>query len=238
MPRDFKGIWIPRELWFDKNLTTQEKLFYLEIDSLDMDNGCFASNPYFSEFFGISTTRVSIVINSLVKKGYVNSVIEYKKGTKQILKRVLNISYRPYLTNVKAPMQQKLKPPIQQKLKDKNTVINKTSNNTIKEEAKTLSKLLFDLHVKNIDSGFTKTESNLISWAKDIDKINRIDGRPWEQIESVIKWTKGDSFWSGNVMSGKKLREKFDRLVAESKKKQKGQEKKDNHKRGGINFEL
>jgi hypothetical protein len=33
--RDFKGIWIPKEIWLSKDLTLQEKVFYVEIDSLD-----------------------------------------------------------------------------------------------------------------------------------------------------------------------------------------------------------
>ncbi len=122
MERDFKGIWIPKEIWLDENLTIQEKVFFVEIDSLDNEEGCYATNNYFADFFGISKTRVSRVINSLVDKGYITSTIEYKEGTKQILKRVLNISYIPYTTKVQYP--------IQQKFKDNNT-INKPINNTL-----------------------------------------------------------------------------------------------------------
>ena len=31
--RKFDGIWIPKELWFDQNLTLQEKIFFIEINS-------------------------------------------------------------------------------------------------------------------------------------------------------------------------------------------------------------
>ena len=37
--RDFKGIWIPREIWLNENLSLQEKAFIVEIDSLDKENG-------------------------------------------------------------------------------------------------------------------------------------------------------------------------------------------------------
>ena len=56
--RTFKGIWIPKEIWLNNELTLQEKVILVEIDSLDNDDGCFASNKYFSEFFGISAGRV------------------------------------------------------------------------------------------------------------------------------------------------------------------------------------
>ncbi|MCP4161627.1 MAG: helix-turn-helix domain-containing protein [Deltaproteobacteria bacterium] len=106
MNRDFKGIWIPKEVWLDNDLTIHEKVFLVEIDSLDMEKGCYASNQYFANFFNISTKRASTIINALVKKKYIKSKIKYKKGTKQILKRVLNIADRPYGTKRPYPMEQ------------------------------------------------------------------------------------------------------------------------------------
>ena len=131
MDRDFKGVWIPKEIWLNKDLTLQEKVFLVEIDSLDNNEGCYASNQYFADFFGLSTTRVSLIIKYLIEKGYIKSTIIYKEGTKQILKRVLNISYRGYLINVKEGYLIKLKDPPQGKLKDNNTINNIYKNNTI-----------------------------------------------------------------------------------------------------------
>ena len=65
MEREFKGVWIPKEIWLNKELTIQEKSFIAEIDSLDNDEGCFASNDYFSNFFGLSKNRCSEIIKSL-----------------------------------------------------------------------------------------------------------------------------------------------------------------------------
>jgi len=123
--RDFKGIWIPKEIWLSKELTLQEKVFLVEISSLDNEEGCFANNAYFADFFGISKTRVSIVINSLVEKKYITSTMFYKEGSKQILKRVLNVCYIGYA--------RKVIDPIQEKFKDNNT-INNTFNNTFNKE--------------------------------------------------------------------------------------------------------
>ena len=87
--RKFKGIWIPAEVWESKSLTLQEKVFLVEIDSLDNDNGCYANNNYFSAFFGLSTTRVSLVIASLINKGFVTSTILQSEGNKRILRTSL-----------------------------------------------------------------------------------------------------------------------------------------------------
>ena len=59
MKRKFKGIWIPAEIWESSELTLQEKVFLVEIDSLNNDRGCYANNNYFAKFSGLSNTRVS-----------------------------------------------------------------------------------------------------------------------------------------------------------------------------------
>ena len=92
--RAFKGIWIPKEVWESKELTLQQKVMLVEIDSLDNEKGCYASNKYFSDFFGISSGRVSQIINELIDKGYLNA--EYIKEDNQILARILKIQSTPY----------------------------------------------------------------------------------------------------------------------------------------------
>lgn len=85
--RQFRGVWIPAELWLDKSLTITEKCFLVEINSLNGKNGCFASNNHFAEFFKLSKNRCSEIINSLEKKGYIKIKL-IKKG-KQIKKRII-----------------------------------------------------------------------------------------------------------------------------------------------------
>lgn len=56
---------------------------------------------------------------------------------------------------------------------------------------------------------------NIDSWAKDIDKAIRIDGRTPRELCEVAKWahvTDEEKFWRPNILSGKKLRDKFDQL--------------------------
>ncbi len=89
MKRDFKGIWIPKDLWLDKNLTIMEKVFLVEIDSLDNEDGCYASNKYFSEFFSITKGRCTQIIKSLESKEYIT--IEILKEEKAIIKRLIKV---------------------------------------------------------------------------------------------------------------------------------------------------
>lgn len=91
MERAFKGIWIPKEIWLSEDLNIMEKLFLVEIDSLDNDHGCFASNDYFSKFFKLSKNRCSEIIKSLEEKKYILISYKYIPGTKQIEKRILRV---------------------------------------------------------------------------------------------------------------------------------------------------
>lgn len=89
MNRAFKGIWIPKTIWLSKELTIQEKVFIVEIDSLENNGkgGCYAGNKYFAEFFGISESRVSNVIKCLVDKGMITrKVIRTQTGSIRYIK--------------------------------------------------------------------------------------------------------------------------------------------------------
>lgn len=50
-------------------------------------------------------------------------------------------------------------------------------------------------------------------WAKDFDRIFRLDARPEADVLAVIDWCQGDSFWLGNILSPAKLREQYDQLI-------------------------
>ena len=80
---------------------------------------------------------------------------------------------------------------------------------TIPEQAERLAHLLYDLH-RLVDPHFTTSQKHIEQWAKDIEKLNRIDKRSYEDIEKVIRWAKtADNFWCPNIISGSKLRKKY-----------------------------
>lgn len=82
-------------------------------------------------------------------------------------------------------------------------------------ESLRLSQLLFTLH-KKYDSAYGASKRRIETWACDIEKLHRIDGRKYSDIEGVIRWVKTDgNFWFANIMSGAKLREQFSRLCVQ-----------------------
>lgn len=93
--RQFKGIWIPSEIWLTTELSLQEKVVLVEIDSLEDEvKGCFASNKYFANFFKLSPGRISQIITNLSKKQYIE--VSYVKEGKEILERQIRIKRPPY----------------------------------------------------------------------------------------------------------------------------------------------
>src|SRR5436189_165018 len=75
-PRDFKGIWIPKEIWLSEQLSLMEKVLFVEIHSLDNERGCFASNRYFAQFFGVSDRQIRTYLASLKEHGFITITIE------------------------------------------------------------------------------------------------------------------------------------------------------------------
>jgi len=134
MERAFKGIWIPKEIWLDDNLNWVEKVLLVEIDSLDNENGCFASNAYFADFFGLSKRRVSESISGLNNKGYITIKLKYKEGTKQVEKRIVKSCYT-YSGKLLGGMEESNYTPMEEKCADNNTSFNNISNNTSNKAA-------------------------------------------------------------------------------------------------------
>lgn len=157
--RDFKGVWIPKEIYLDKKLNWTEKILLIEIDSLDGEEGCFATNEHFAQHLMIGKDRVSKLISKLHLEGYITVKLIYKTGSKQIEKRILHstIGYRQkYLEGIG----ENNYTPIGKNNQDNNTLINNTINNTInnKKEKKKKSSGL-DLIINNYTSNLDLKET-------------------------------------------------------------------------------
>lgn len=93
--------------------------------------------------------------------------------------------------------------------------IDTISKDTIQNIDTELAILLRDKIKENIP---TLKEPNIESWAKEIEKMRRIDKRTPIQIKYLIEWCQKNTFWQANILSTSKLREKFDSLTAQVKK--------------------
>ena len=60
-------------------------------------------------------------------------------------------------------------------------------------------------------------EPNLKSWAIDVRKMREIDKRDLSEMANVWMWIRRDHFWSTNILSISKFREKYDQIKLKSK---------------------
>lgn len=140
--RDFKGIWIPKELYLNKELAWSEKILLIEIDSLDAEEHCFASNEYFAKFLGVSERRIQQSINKLKQLGLVEQV--YYDGRKRGLKSNISTKLSTKLSteekNTKkiAPQGRKKLRPSEDVCFTHNNIINNIYNNNLNKNKSTM----------------------------------------------------------------------------------------------------
>jgi Fic family protein len=70
--RIVKGIWIPIEIWEAQDLSWNEKILLMEIDSFTTKGkDCFISDEYVADLLRVSERTARTMISDLIKKGYV-----------------------------------------------------------------------------------------------------------------------------------------------------------------------
>jgi len=72
--RQFKGVWIPAEIWLDGELTLTEKALLAEIDSFSGNGKTFyKSNDTIVQEYKVSRSTVSRAIKRLAELGYITA---------------------------------------------------------------------------------------------------------------------------------------------------------------------
>lgn len=84
-------------------------------------------------------------------------------------------------------------------------------------EAMTLSDGLLKCILYNNEK-FRHTKETAKKWAQEIDRMLRIDKRTFDEVKAIIRFSQKDDFWKTNILSAKKLREKFDTLWMQSQR--------------------
>ena len=70
--RIVKGIWIPIEIWEAQDLSWNEKILLMEIDSFtSKGKDCFISDEYVADLLNTSLRNASRMMSNLIEKGYV-----------------------------------------------------------------------------------------------------------------------------------------------------------------------
>jgi DNA-binding transcriptional ArsR family regulator len=77
MEREFKGVWIPAEIWLDARLTLVEKALYAEIDSFSGNGKTFhKANETIQLEYGVSRPTISKAIKKLTDFGFIEAAFD------------------------------------------------------------------------------------------------------------------------------------------------------------------
>lgn len=96
--RDFKGVWIPGRLYLTREFSPNQKFLLIEISSLtnSKNKQCYASNKHFADFIGLKENTIQKMILNLENAGYIKRSFEYKEGSKEISKRIIELTNKFY----------------------------------------------------------------------------------------------------------------------------------------------
>jgi hypothetical protein len=199
--RDFKGVWIPAEIYLIENLGWVEKILLIEIDSLDGENGCFATNEYFADFLKIKENTVSVYISKLKDLGLIYQ--ESFNGRERILrsniKKILKSAFEKNqslpLKKIKACHLKKSNAGFEKSQSP--SIYNNTSNNTSNNrEEKTPSQIAKDF----------------FSTQEDQEKIiNFLSEKGLPREVATIEVKKFVSYWTEPTRNGKKEKWELER---------------------------
>lgn len=171
MERQVKGIWIPIEIWENKDLTWNEKILFLEIDSFtSKDKDCYFSNEYIANLLGVTENSANRILSSLISKGYV--IKTSFDGRRRFVKTAFSYD--------KADYSQKNKQDTQEGVSSMNNeeYIPNTSNNTV------------DLEEEK-DKSFSKKDSKVkIKYDELFEQCWKEYGRKGNKSEAFKRWKK------------------------------------------------
>lgn len=183
--RNFLGIWIPKDVYLNKDLSWLEKIMLVEIESLDNQDGCFASNDYFADFLDVTKTTISSAISKLKNLGFVEQVSFDGR------RRVLKICQSAYKKTERQP-KEKVETSIKENFEHSNT-LNKQDINPIKKEEKINTKSFSEFEKKDL-----KKMNDIKNGSVCIEVDELKNSHVW--LESTAKHLKVSMFWINSLL--------------------------------------
>ena len=190
--RNFLGVWIPKNIYLNQELSWSEKILLVEIESLDNENGCFASNDYFADFLGVTKTTISTSISKLKKLGFIEQVSF--DGRTRVIKVISSEFKKTESQSLKKP-----KGRIKKNLNHNNTSNNTTINHISLREQRfknDVSLLDADLNTQNeFISYWTEKNSKGTKMKFEMEKTFDISRR-------LVRWQSNSKKWNTQKSKG------------------------------------
>lgn len=93
----YRGLWVPRELWEDKEIGWSEKRMMIEILNRSIDDKMVCTTQFLADIMGLKHITAHYILNNLLKKGYLQPIPIHKWGRSDKARRYLRINKYKYL---------------------------------------------------------------------------------------------------------------------------------------------
>jgi len=175
----------------------------------------------FSGMTGINKPCVIRAIQGLLSK---KIIIVIQKDNEPVKRYKFNKDYHQWQPLSKKITLSKKIPTIDN---NKDTITKDNNIIVVNPEALRLAELPFSEIIREnpqsrlLNQNRSKKQKTITGWAKDIEKLIRLDKQEPSTFGEVILFATHDNFWGANILSGRKLRDKRDTLTKQMIEKQK-----------------
>ena len=85
---------LPAAVRYNEQLTARAKLLYASLTSITASSGtlAFPSNKYIAELFDVDERTAKRLVGELEAQKFITVSYEYRKGTKEILRRLIRLN--------------------------------------------------------------------------------------------------------------------------------------------------
>ena len=210
------------------------KLVLLKLADNANDKGeCFPSYQHIADHCEVSRRSVISHIDALIKMGLVEKksrknqdgsssnlyILHLEKGSENISPPSERIS--PPSENGSLPPSENISPitnhsinqsinHIDLSLQTKTSATSPTKKFSFTEMDLAMAKEMFAC-IQKLNPNHK--QPNFEAWANDIRLLGERDGKSYPEIIELFEWANQDRFWQANILSPRKLREKWDVLV-------------------------
>nr|DAQ59260.1 MAG TPA: replication protein O [Caudoviricetes sp.] len=210
------------------------KLVLLKLADNANDKGeCFPSYQHIADHCEVSRRSVISHIDALIKMGLVEKksrknqdgsssnlyILHLEKGSENISPPSERIS--PPSENSSLPPSENISPitnhsinqsinHIDLSLQTKTSATSPTKKFSFTEMDLAMAKDMF-ARIQKLNPNHK--QPNFEAWANDIRLLGERDGKSHSEIIELFEWANQDRFWQANILSPRKLREKWDVLV-------------------------
>lgn len=210
------------------------KLVLLKLADNANDKGeCFPSYQHIADHCEVSRRSVISHIDALIKMGLVEKksrknqdgsssnlyILHLEKGSENISPPSERIS--PPSENGSLPPSENISPitnhsinqsinHIDLSLQTKTSATSPTKKFSFTEMDLAMAKEMF-ARIQKLNPNHK--QPNFEAWANDIRLLGERDGKSYPEIIDLFEWANQDRFWQANILSPRKLREKWDVLV-------------------------